>query len=46
MQNSSISLYQTFLPGISNVTLRLRYYGFYAWLSRTYANGSEAATRK
>ena len=37
MQNSSISLYQTFLPGISNVTLRMRYYGFYAWLSRTYA---------
>ena len=25
------SLYQTFLPGISNVTLRVRgYYGFYA----------------
>ena len=37
MQNSSISLYQTFLPGISNVTLRMRYYGFYAWLCRTYA---------
>ena len=37
MQNSSIILYQTFLPGISNVTLRMRYYGFYAWLCRTYA---------
>ena len=37
MQNSSINLYQTFLPGISNVTLRMRYYGFYAWLCRTYA---------
>ena len=37
MQNSSISLYQTFLPGISNVTLRMRYYGFYAWLCGTYA---------
>jgi hypothetical protein len=24
MQNSSVSLYQTFLPGISNVTLRMR----------------------
>ncbi len=36
MQNSSISLYQTFLPGISNVTLRMRYYGLYAWLCRTY----------
>lgn len=37
MQNSSVTLYQTFLPGISNVTLRMRYYGLYAWLCRTYA---------
>ncbi len=37
MQNSSVSLYQTFLPGISNVTLRMRYYGLYAWLCRSYA---------
>lgn len=36
MQNSSVSLYQTFLPGISNVTLRMRYYGLYAWLARVY----------
>ena len=38
MQNSGISLYQDLLPGISNVTLRIRYYGFYAWLATTYAN--------
>jgi hypothetical protein len=37
MQNSSINIYQMLLPGISNVTLRMRYYGLYAWLSRTYA---------
>jgi hypothetical protein len=37
MQNSSINLYQTLLPGISNVTLRIRYYGLYAWLSKIYA---------
>jgi hypothetical protein len=37
MQNSSVNLYQTFLPGISNVTLRMRYYGLYAWLSRRRA---------
>ena len=37
MQNSSVGLYQTFLPGISNVTLRIRYYGLYAWLSQSYA---------
>lgn len=36
MQNSSVNLYQTFLPGISNVTLRMRYYGLYAWLARVY----------
>jgi hypothetical protein len=27
MQNSSINLYQRLLPGISNVTLRMRYHG-------------------
>ena len=37
MQNSSVSLYQTLLPGIGNVTQRVRYYGLYAWLSWIYA---------
>jgi hypothetical protein len=37
MQNSSINLYQRLLPGISNVTLRIRYYGLYAWLASIYA---------
>lgn len=37
MQNTSVALYQRLLPGISNVTLRIRYYGFYAWLSAVYA---------
>ena len=36
MQNGSINLYQRLVPGISNVTLRMRYYGFYAWLSGVY----------
>lgn len=36
MQNSGILLYQDLLPGISNVTLRMRYYGFYCWLSDAY----------
>jgi hypothetical protein len=40
MQNTSVALYQRLLPGISNVTLRMRYYGFYAWLSDVYARGS------
>jgi hypothetical protein len=42
MQNSSINLYQRLLPGISNVTLRMRYYGLYAWLSAVYARRSRS----
>ncbi len=38
MQNSSINLYQRLVPGISNVTLRVRYYGLYAWLASIYAH--------
>ena len=37
MQAAGIVVYQDLLPGISNVTLRMRYYGLYAWLSDTYA---------
>ena len=37
MQTSSVGFYQALLPGISNVTLRIRYYGYYAWLSDIYA---------
>jgi hypothetical protein len=37
MQNSCVRLYQRLVPGISNVTIRLRYYGFYAWLADIYA---------
>lgn len=37
MQNSGVVLYQALLPGISNITLRMRYYGFFCWLSDAYA---------
>src|SRR5262249_47779260 len=37
MQTGSVNIYQRLLPGISNVTLRMRYYGIYAWLADTYA---------
>lgn len=37
MQTTSVALYQELVPGISNVTLRMRYYGFYAWLAWRYA---------
>jgi len=36
VQNSSISVYATLLPGLTNLTLRLRYYGFYLWLLDEY----------
>jgi|CXWL01.1.fsa_nt_gi hypothetical protein len=47
MQNASIDLYQKLLPGIGNVTLRVRYYGLYAWLSWIYAKriGDTSRTR-
>lgn len=32
IQNSSITTYGRLLPGMTNVTLRLRYYGFYMWV--------------
>jgi hypothetical protein len=38
MQTTSVALYQQLVPGISNVTLRMRYYGLYAWLARRYAS--------
>lgn len=42
MQNSSVALYQRLIPGVGNVTLRMRYYGFYPWLVHHYlqSNGS------
>ncbi len=36
IQNSSIALYGRLLPGMTNLTLRLRYYGFYCWLLSEY----------
>ena len=40
MQTSSVGIYQTLLPGIGNVTLRMRYYGLYAWLCQIHAKRS------
>jgi hypothetical protein len=37
MQSAGIELYQSLVPGLGNVTLRMRYYGLYAWLAFTYA---------
>ncbi|MBI5099691.1 MAG: hypothetical protein HZB30_10695 [Nitrospirae bacterium] len=37
MQNTSISTYASLLPGLTNLTRRMRYYGFYIWLLEQYA---------
>ncbi|MBF0558675.1 MAG: hypothetical protein HQL08_07840 [Nitrospirae bacterium] len=37
MQNTSIATYATLLPGLTNLTRRIRYYGFYIWLLEQYA---------
>jgi len=36
IQNSSITTYSRLLPGMTNLTLRLRYYGLYMWLIKEY----------
>ncbi|MHA1168783.1 MAG: hypothetical protein ACTSRU_13225, partial [Candidatus Hodarchaeales archaeon] len=36
IQNSSITVYASLLPGMTNLTLRLRYYGLYCWLLNEY----------
>lgn len=36
LQTTSEATYATLLPGISNLTNRLRYYGFYCWLVDFY----------
>ena len=37
MQRPIELIYQSLLPGISTITLRLRYYSFFAWLLEAYA---------
>lgn len=44
MQTTSVALYQQLVPGISNVTLRMRYYGLYAWLAYRYARDVRATS--
>ena len=38
MQRPIELVYQSLLPGISTITLRLRYYSFFAWLLEAYAD--------
>lgn len=38
IQNSSVATYSRLLPGMTNQTQRIRYYGFYCWLLNEYHN--------
>lgn len=44
IQNSSITTYGRLLPGMTNLTLRLRYYGFYMWVIREFYIKNEGRT--
>ncbi len=41
IQNSSVATYVKLLPGITNVTSHIRYYGFYCWLLEQYISNKE-----
>jgi hypothetical protein len=36
MQATSVRLYRDLVPGLTNVTNRLRYYSYYCWLIQHY----------
>lgn len=46
MQAGSIILYQSLLPGISNITLRARYYSFFSFVIHEYALRFHDTTRE
>jgi hypothetical protein len=46
LQVSGVNVYQSLLPGISNITLRMRYYGLFCWLTRKYARQCGDTDRK
>ncbi|KIL96891.1 hypothetical protein CCC_01384 [Paramagnetospirillum magnetotacticum MS-1] len=49
MQATSVRMYRTLVPGLTNVTNRLRYYSFYCWVIQHYEetehSGDEAKWR-
>jgi len=46
VQNSSVATYAGLLPGMTNVTQRLRYYGFYLWLLCEYDEWKKSETEQ
>jgi hypothetical protein len=46
IQVVSMSLYSQLLPGLTNVTHRIRYYSFYPWILHRYANDVRRASER
>jgi len=46
LQTTSEATYSYLLPGISNLTNRMRYYGFYCWLLNLYANRQKKVSKQ
>jgi len=46
VQMISITLYGELLPGLTNVTDRVRYYSFYPWVLHKYAKDVRSTSRK
>ena len=46
IQNSSVSVYGRLLPGMTNLTQRIRYYGIYCWLLKEYDKLTITNTKK
>jgi len=46
MQSTSIATYAFLLPGLSNLTQRLRYYSFYCWVVEQYASNIKDTSRR
>lgn len=43
-RNAAEDLFTTLLPGLNNVTARIRYYGFYCWLLDRFFDGKQQPT--
>lgn len=41
IQSTSLATYSQLLPGLTNLTQRIRYYSFYAWLTESYATNEK-----
>src|SRR6516165_9375854 len=42
MQATSVRMYRQLVPGLTNVTNRLRYFSFYCWVVQTFERSAHA----